>query len=239
MKLVIPMCGNSQRFFDAGYLLPKPLLDIQGFPMFFQVTRNIKVATSLTYIVRRDHDEQFGLKKTILTWQPGAKVIVLPGPTEGAACTVLEAIKDTDQELLIANSDQLMVWDPIDFYNKRTQYAGGTVLTFTPQTEEPKHSYAQLDENGHVIRIAEKEKISNIATVGVYYFRSEKQFKTAAEAMISADDRTNNEFYLAPAYNYIDEPIGTYHIDKMLGMGTPAELDELKASEWWDKIGKF
>jgi len=239
MKVVIPMCGNSQRFFDAGYLLPKPLLDIQGFPMFLQVTRNIKIATSLVYVIRRDHEEQFGLRKEILSWQPGAKVIILPGPTEGAACTVLEAIGNSDDDLLIANSDQLMVWKPFDFYNKRHLYAGGTVLTFTPKTEEPKHSYALLDENGHVVRIAEKEKISNIATVGVYYFRSEKQFRTAAESMIAADDRTNNEFYLAPTYNYIEEPIGTYHIDQMLGMGTPSELDELKASEWWDNIGKF
>ena len=56
---------------------------------------------------------------------------------------------------------------------------------------------------------------------------------------MKANDRTNNEFYLAPTYNYIKGNIGHFQIDEMLGMGTPEELEELKQSEWSDKLDEI
>ena len=56
---------------------------------------------------------------------------------------------------------------------------------------------------------------------------------------MKANDRTNNEFYLAPTYNYVKGNIGYFQIDEMLGMGTPEELKELKQSEWWDKLDEI
>ena len=50
------------------------------------------------------------------------------------------------------------------------------------------------------------------------------------------NDRTNNEFYLAPTYNYIEESVGIYRVDKMIGMGTPEELKDLKNSELWERL---
>jgi hypothetical protein len=41
MKLILPMAGNGQRFFDEGYLSIKPLIDIKGAPMFKRVVENI------------------------------------------------------------------------------------------------------------------------------------------------------------------------------------------------------
>ena len=53
---------------------------------------------------------------------------------------------------------------------------------------------------------------------------------------MDANDRTNNEFYLAPTYNYLEENVGIFRVNKMIGMGTPEELNALKNSEWWDKL---
>lgn len=235
MKIILPMAGNGQRFFDAGYDLPKPLIDVNGKPMFVRVLDNIKYGTDIHVIIRKDHAEKYNLDKLIHQYAPDAVVYILDEPTQGAAETVLKAVdKTSDEGCLVANCDQLMVWDKDKFYG--TNNTAGTILTFTPKHNKPIHSYVTLDENGYVTDLAEKRMISNIATVGVYYFNSQKTFAQAATRMFEANDRTNGEFYLAPVYNYIHGNVSTYHCEEFLGMGTPEELQQLQLSEWWNKL---
>ena len=51
MKLVLPMAGNGQRFFDEGYDLPKPLIAIKGKPMFKHVIDNIGLTEDIICVV--------------------------------------------------------------------------------------------------------------------------------------------------------------------------------------------
>ena len=60
MKLILPMAGNGQRFFDAGYDLPKPLIDIKGKPMFARVIENLWCHNVQPWcIVRQDHVNEY------------------------------------------------------------------------------------------------------------------------------------------------------------------------------------
>ena len=112
-------------------------------------------------------------------------------------------------------------------------------MTFESDYKEAIHSYVTQDEYGYMTELKEKVKISNTATVGVYHFGSQKKFAEAAALMMKEDDRTNGEFYLAPVYNYMTDPVKLHPIQKMIGLGTPAELDALKASEWWDRLDEL
>jgi len=240
MKLILPMAGNGQRFFDAGYDLPKPLIDIKGKPMFARVIENLWVNNAeLTCIVRQDHVNDYEIDKRILEHYPDANIIIIPGTTEGAACTVRLATNVLGGEpMIVANCDQLMRWDPKEFYEKidTNLYPGGLIPVFTPNHNEPKHSYCEIDKYGNLLQLKEKEIISDIATVGVYYFSDESKWIKAHEKQMDANDRTNNEFYLAPTYNYLEENVGIHRIDEMIGMGTPEELNDFKNSEYWDKL---
>jgi len=240
MKLILPMAGNGQRFFDAGYDLPKPLIDIKGKPMFARVIENLWVNNAeLTCIVRQDHVNDYEIDKRILEHYPDANIIIIPGTTEGAACTVRLATNVLGGEpMIVANCDQLMRWDPKEFYEKidTNLYPGGLIPVFTPNHNEPKHSYCEVDKYGNLLQLKEKEIISDIATVGVYYFGDESKWIKAHEKQMDANDRTNNEFYLAPTYNYLEENVGIHRIDEMIGMGTPEELNDFKNSEYWDKL---
>jgi len=240
MKLILPMAGNGQRFFDAGYDLPKPLIDIKGKPMFARVIENLWVNNAeLTCIVRQDHVNDYEIDKRILEHYPDANIIIIPGTTEGAACTVRLATNVLGGEpMIVANCDQLMRWDPKEFYEKidTNLYPGGLIPVFTPNHNEPKHSYCEVDKYGNLLQLKEKEIISDIATVGVYYFGDESKWIKAHEKQMDANDRTNNEFYLAPTYNYLEENVGIHRIDEMIGMGTPEELNEFKNSIWWEQI---
>ena len=92
--------------------------------------------------------------------------------TQGAVCTVLNAVEhiNNDDDLLIANSDQIMDID-FDAFIKycRESKADGVIMTFN--ASHPKWSYARLDKKGNVIETAEKKVISDNATVGLYYFK--------------------------------------------------------------------
>ncbi len=99
------------------------------------------------------------------------------------------------------------------------------------EDNDKKWSYAKLDESGFITMIREKEVISEHATVGIYYFHKDRDFVENAIDMIVRNDRVNNEFYVAPVYNYAiaqGEKFGIYTIDKtqMHGTGTPQDLDK-------------
>jgi dTDP-glucose pyrophosphorylase len=85
----------------------------------------------------------------------------------------------------------------------------------------------KVNDQGEVTLLAEKKPISNIATVGIYYFKKGKYFVESAEQMIRKNIRTNNEFYIAPTYNEMIEAkkkILHYPIAEMRGLGTPEDL---------------
>ena len=239
MKIILPMAGNGSRFFEAGYDQLKPLIDVNGKPMFVRVLENIKHGTDVHVIIRQEHDVKYNLAHRIYKSCPTATVHVLTEETDGAATTVMKAIDgESLTGFLVANCDQLMVWDKDNFYTNLNGSAG-CILTFIPNHDKPIHSYVTLDSDGCVTELAEKRMISNIATVGVYYFKSQMSFKVAYRRMVQANDRTNGEFYLAPVYNYLQDRITTYQVDEFLGLGTPEELDQLKKSKWWDRLDEI
>jgi dTDP-glucose pyrophosphorylase len=100
------------------------------------------------------------------------------------------------------------------------------ILTFN--STHPKWSFAKLNEDGFVSEVAEKKPISDIATVGVYYWNKGSDYVKYAEQMISKDVRVNNEFYVCPVFNEAiqdDKKVKVFPIEKMWGLGTPEDLD--------------
>jgi dTDP-glucose pyrophosphorylase len=104
--------------------------------------------------------------------------------------------------------------------------ADGGIVTF--KATHPKWSFAKLDKNGLVTEVAEKNPISDTATVGFYYWKRGSDFVKYAEEMIEQDIRVNNEFYVCPVYNNgIKDGLGvrTFNVPKMWGLGTPEDLN--------------
>ncbi len=133
------------------------------------------------------------------------KFISIDKLTEGTACTVLFAREyiNNSSPLLIANSDQIIDSDINEFiFDSRARGLDGSILTFIDHELNPKWSFAEIDSNGFVLRVKEKEAISNIATVGIYLFSKGSDFVDGAVDMIINNDRINNEFYTCPVYNY-------------------------------------
>jgi len=229
LNVLIPMAGAGSRFEAAGYTFPKPLIEVNGKPMIQVVVENLNVQANFIFIVQKSHFEKFNLGYLLNLIAPGCKVVQIEGVTEGAACTTLLAREyiDSDAPLLIANSDQFVEWNSSEtLYSFESQGLSGGIVTF--EATHPKWSYAKLGEDGYVTEVAEKRPISNIATVGIYYWRKGSDYVRYADQMIAKNVRTNGEFYVCPVFN---EAIGDGHkfrirnIEKMWGLGTPEDLN--------------
>ena len=228
LNVLIPMAGAGSRFEKAGYTFPKPLIEVKGKPMIQVVVDNLNIDANYIYIVQKSHREKYNLDTLLNLITPGCKVVEVDGITEGAACTALLAKEFIDNEnpLFFANSDQFVEWNSNEFmYKMQETQADGGIVTF--EATHPKWSFAKVDELGFVTEVAEKNPISNIATVGFYYWKQGKDFVKYAEEMIENNVRFNNEFYVCPVFNHAiqdNKKIKIFEIEKMWGLGTPEDL---------------
>jgi len=229
MNVLIPMAGAGIRFEQAGYTFPKPLVEVNGKPMIQVVVENLNIDARHIFIVKKAHREKYNLDYLLKAICDDCELVEVDGITEGAACTTLLAKEffDNNDPLLIANSDQFVEWNSNEFlYAMQSRGVDGGILTFT--AVHPKWSFAKVDDDGFVVEVAEKKPISDIATVGIYYWNHGMEYVTYAERMIQANDRVNGEFYVCPVFNYAIKDgakIRTHHVDKMWGLGTPEDLD--------------
>jgi len=229
MNVLIPMAGAGSRFQQAGYTFPKPLIEVEGKPMIQLVIENLNIEGRHIFVVQKEHYEKFNLKYMLNLIAPNCEIVQVDGITEGACCTTLLAKEfiNNDEPLLIANSDQFIEWDSNEFmYSMIGDTVDGGILTF--KNTHSKWSYAKLGEDGFVCEVAEKKPISRNATCGVYFYNKGSDYVKYAEQMIEANDRVNNEFYVAPVFEYFikdNKKIKLYEIKKMWGLGTPEDLE--------------
>ena len=229
LNILIPMAGAGSRFEKAGYTFPKPLIEVKSKPMIQVVVENLNIKANYVYVVQKSHREKYNLDALLTLITPGCKIVETEGMTEGAACTALLAKEhiNSDAPLFFANSDQFVEWDSNEFMYKMNETdADGGIVSFT--ATHPKWSFAKVDEQGLVTEVAEKKPISNIATVGYYYWKHGSDFVKYAEQMINKDIRVNNEFYVCPVFNEAIEDgkaIRTFNVKGMWGLGTPEDLN--------------
>jgi len=234
ISLVIPMAGEGLRFAQAGYTAPKPFIDVAGKPMIERVLDNVRLpGAKVTLIARGEHiAAEPALARRLET--RGCGIITLDKKTEGTACTLLHARDQLpeDTPLMIANCDQIVDFSVSEFVTDCfARGLDGSILVFREPDLNPKWSYARVDEHGVVAEVAEKKPISDLATVGIYLFRTARLFINSAIDMIARNDRVNNEFYTCPVYNYAIRAgarIGVFEVPRtaMQGIGTPEDLQK-------------
>jgi NDP-sugar pyrophosphorylase family protein len=246
LQIVIPMAGRGLRFANAGYSTPKPLIPLAGRPMIEWVIENIRPQRAHRFIFLclaehlQVHPEVPAKLRQLCS---GCEIVPVATVTEGAACTVLLARKwiDSDDPLMIANSDQLVELD-INKYLAAADTDGVSGLIMTFWADHPKWSYCRLRTDGAVTEVVEKQVVSNEATVGIYNFRRGRNYVRAADQMIAANLRVNNEFYVAPTYNQLIHEgarIITMKTGRegsgMHGIGTPEDLEIFKKSTFFQQ----
>lgn len=226
----MPMAGMGSRFAERGYKDPKPLIKILDKTILEWSITTLGLEGNYIFCCKSEHIEKFDLDKKLKKLVPNCKVISISYQTEGTLQTILEVsnLIDSSEELVISDSDHYLIWDVEKFNQIRKYNIDGCVMVFPDKQTSNALSYVKLDNQGYVIKSAEKTPISEIATVGVHYFKHGSDFVNLAQQMIDENIRHNNEFYVTPIYNLfakLNKKIITLPVKKMWALGNPEEVD--------------
>ena len=247
--VVITMAGRGQRFRDAGYDVPKFTIEVHGRTLFAWSLASLSswsaAGARFVFVVRREDDvTAFVTDQCRTLGITSFDVVELDGTTDGQATTVMAAgplITDTGAALLIYNIDTHVRPGALDARRVR----GDGWLPCFPGLG-PAWSFARADADGRVVEVREKVRISDDATVGLYWFRSFARFRDVYGASHRQAERPEAaERYVAPLYNLLLAEGGSVFLDRLpahavVPLGTPAEVAAFAAGPEpaWTSAGR-
>lgn len=229
------MGGLGQRFRDAGWTTPKPLINVEGKPMFqkalssFDDYRGDKINI---FVVRQDAEKEYGLAADIKKILPKAKISLLSENTRGAVESCLLARQHIDPRLPLVVMDCDIHFVSPDYLKKLSAMANqsrydGLLLSF--ESSDPRYSFARTDGQGNVVETAEKKAISNHALIGAYGFGSGQLFLDAADELLKRPiGEEMKEYYISYLYNILlddGKKISLAEAEIFNSLGTPEELE--------------
>lgn len=222
--LVIPLAGLGNRFAREGFILPKQMLPVGESTTFDYSMNSIKLDDFEIVFVIRKEQSKAGLADFIKSKiHQEIKIITIDRLTRGSVETVLESelVVPPDSKLTIFTMD--VAFSNLYTANTFQETASGGVLTF--KSNSLNYSYAKV-KSDVVTETAEKVPISDNALVGIYYFAKASDFYKYAREMLSQEDVSGGEYYIAPLYNYFirdGHRIESKKVETFYVFGTPSE----------------
>jgi dTDP-glucose pyrophosphorylase len=232
MNILIPMAGLGTRFKNEGFDLPKPIIEVNGKTLIEHSVNSLGIKGQYIFITRKYDDpyDNILLSKKLKDMNPDSIEIQLESPTRGAVetCLFAEEFINNDKPLVITNCDQITDWNPLDFeFFIDDTKIDGAVVTYS--SDNPKNSFAVI-ENGIITKLVEKNPVSNVALIGLHYWKKGSDFIRSAKTLLENFEAIGRpECYISESYNYlIDEGkiIKNFHIpfNQYISLGTPYDL---------------
>lgn len=235
LHIIMPMAGEGSRFKKEGWTTPKPLILLNGQPLFKHAISSVSadgIPMKYSFIVRQEHIEHYHIDEGICSFLPEANIFSVLKTTRGAVetCLMAESAIEDDDAVIVMDCDlEFRSVGFLDIIKKALSGAAediaGALVSF--ESDEPKYSYAELDDAGFVKRTAEKEVISNHALCGAYFFASGRRFKEIAHQLLNEPVFTKPEYYVSLLYNYLlrdGEKVCLAPMEEYYSYGTPEEL---------------
>lgn len=237
LHVVMPMGGAGSRFFRNGFVMPKPLIEINGKPFLYWATKSLTKYLDnydLTFVVLESHISEFSIDKIIQQYFSEAQIVAVTSEEvhSGPIMTCLAGIKNLHDDVPIIFNDCDHMFRCSDFHsamNAGNVHADGALLTF--HSNEPQFSYIQYDDDGAICGTVEKKVVSDQAICGAYYVRNADVFrKTAAQYL---NECAYAEFFVSGVYNVMcqhDMSVKHYEVDFHVPFGTPVEYEAARNS---------
>ncbi|MAJ65685.1 MAG: nucleotidyltransferase [Candidatus Pelagibacter sp.] len=234
---LIPMAGEGKRFLDEGYIVPKPLIKINGIPMFVHAAKALPKADLYIFICLKKHVKQFKINKVIKSFFSKSKIIILDKVTNGQAVTCLSAEKylKKDDILTIGACDNGMYYDQKKINNKINK-SDLVIWTFKNNKIVSKnpamYGYVKTNKPDNVIFVSCKKTISKVpgndhTIIGAFSFKKAETFLKYSKDLIKQKKTINKEFYLDSVAKLCVSSKLTVKVNlvnKYIGWGTPADL---------------
>jgi NDP-sugar pyrophosphorylase family protein len=245
------MSGVGRRFLEAGYKDPKPLIEIDNYPIIKHVVSLFPGITDVTFICNEVHLKDTNMKDILTKISPRCKIVEVSnenrrGPVD-AVLQAQEYIRD-DAEIIISYCDYGTVWNFTKFLEITS--AGnydGVIPCYTGFHPHMLGSdnYAFCKCAGtKLVQIKEKEpftdnKMQEYASNGTYYFKRGSLVKKYFNEAIKQNLNLKGEFYISLVYNLLVRDnlhVEVFEIEKMLQWGTPYDLEIYR--KWSDFFNK-
>lgn len=219
MKIIVPMVYSNTEIESGGRYI-KPLYEIQRRTILEHVVGKLSEIdkAEFIFVIHQKDVATYHLDNVLSMLCPGADIVVAKGKTHGSACSCLLAIDRIDENnpLLVAGADKYLdvnLNNAVQFFLDN-KYDGGAVVF---DDIHPQYSYVALDKDNLVIEAQEKNPISRNACAGIFFYRTGSIFVQAVMDMIKKGAMTNDQYYVAPAFNEMilqNRKIGVYKIDR-------------------------
>jgi len=249
MKIIIPMAGLGQRFVDAGYADPKPLITVGDEPIIDRIVSMFHPDDFIIFICNERHLQETDMRDYLYELHDNSMVVEVPEHNEGPVFTALpymDMIED-DEPVIVTYCDNPYLWDYDKFktWVEETK-VDGCVLThsgFHPHRLASTYmAYCKTEEDDSLIEIKEKEPYTDNhwdehASTGTYYFRKGSYIKKYFQDTIDNEIKhSNGEYYVTLVYNLLIKDnlsVKVYDTDHVMVFGTPSEVENFEA---WNTI---
>ena len=205
MNLVIPMASPRESSRAMGGL-PLYLRSFHGTTL---LEYTLALAARLTeerdrivFVMDGADATAFPMRKMVEVALPRAAIVTAPGPTQGALCTILLAIDNLalDEPLLIVGANALHRGLTATLAHALDE-GDADAMTWTIRSVNPRLSFVRVTDDGRVLEASEKNPISNVATTGVFLFRTARLFVDAACSVIKNEWHTKGVYFVAAVLN--------------------------------------
>ncbi|MEJ7596860.1 MAG: sugar phosphate nucleotidyltransferase [Kofleriaceae bacterium] len=230
MILVLTMAGLYQRFANEGYKLPKYLLPWGDKTVLSAILTELQRDRGFSdvFFVANHRDENYmpHVKAIMRLHEIPAEHLVLTHDTKGQAATAMvgvAAIESSsvrqDQPVAFHNIDTILYKRNVEEMARSLTQDDGYIDVFT--SHNSGYSYVLTDEKRKVIEIAEKIVVSDLATSGLYGFKS---VKTVADNYDAAQDIYISAIYKRMIGKGLAIRCGDkHHESDTVVLGTPVE----------------
>lgn len=232
ITVIITMAGLGTRFRRVGYNCPKYMIEARGKSLFEWSMDSLigynDHVSKYVFVVREEDKAACFIKTQCVKYGINdVDIVELDHITDGQATTCMLAIPycNPDDAIMVYNIDTY-----VEPYEMKYEDISGDGHIPCFHADGDHWSFAKLDENGAVVEVREKVRISDNCTLGAYYFSSAKLYKDLYGEYYADDSRMEkNEKYIAPLYNFMIEKgisvtISIVNADKVHVLGTPEEL---------------
>jgi len=186
MKIIVPMAGRGSRLRPHTLTVPKPLIPIAGKPIVHRLVEDIagvlnQKIEEVAFIIHESFGKNVEEELIAIAQKLGAKgTIYYQNEALGTGHAIMCAKDSLSGPAVIAYADTLI---RADFELDATADS----VIWVKQVDEPEaFGVINLNEANEIIELVEKPKefVSDLAVIGIYYFKDVAVLKTELQAVL-------------------------------------------------------
>lgn len=200
MKIIVPMAGRGSRLRPHTLTIPKPLMPVAGKPIVQRLVEDIAAVSNETIdeiaFIIGDFGTETEKQLVSIAESLGAKGSVFHQEEAlGTAHAILCAQESLIGNVVVAFADTLFRAD----FKLNSQDDG---IIWVNQIDNPSaFGVVKLNEEGIITDFVEKPKefVSDLAIIGIYYFKDGEYLKNELQYLIDNNIRENGEYQITNA----------------------------------------